>query len=232
MAQTQSIGNRTELIERSLRRLPFYDELDARERALLLGTSYLKDYARGEVLHDHRSECLGMVVLLEGRLRTVMQSPEGREVTIYQLDPGDVDVLSASCVINQITFDTMLVAEEDSRVLVVPAQTISEVHEENVHVENYILELTAQRFSDAMWTMQNILFLKADQRVATGLLDEYARTGDARLHLTQQELARSISSAREVVTRVLKRFEREGIVRVSRGLIELLDVKALYRLIG
>ena len=77
-----------------------------------------------------------------------------------------------------------------------------------------------------------MLFLTAEQRVANGLLDEYARTNDPHIHLTQEQIAKNISSAREVVSRSLKRMEQDGVIKMNRGCIQLLDYSALNALAG
>ncbi len=219
-------------IRKILSELPFYDKLSKDDIEMLENTTKIQTYEKNSILHDHHSECLGFVKLLSGHLRVTMQSEDGREITIYTMEPGDVDVLSASCVINQLTFDSMMIADKDSEVMVIPAMCLSVLQNENIYVKSYLYEISAQRFSDAMWTMQQILFMKADQRVASGLLDEYARTDDTRLRLTQEELAKNINSAREVVARMLKKMEREKLIKLGRGTIELLDPDGIEEILG
>jgi CRP/FNR family transcriptional regulator len=214
-----------------LERLPFWKNLTKEEQdEIFLNSGFVK-YHKGEILHNKNSACLGLVILDEGRVRVTMQSEAGREITLYFLEKGEVDVLSAACVINQLTFDTQMVADEESSVYIIPATLVSRLHTQNIHLHSYIYELTANRFSDVMWTMQQILFLKMDQRIANGLLDEYARTDNLKLFLTQEELARNISSAREVVARILKRLEQDGIIKLGRGYIEIADIDLLEKLI-
>ena len=217
--------------EKILKRLPFYDRLTETEKKQIEQDSVVRNYREGDILHDHHAECLGLVTVISGEARVTMQSDDGREITIYRLEEGDTDILSASCVINQITFDTMMVADEDTQVLVVPAAVMGRLKQQNIYVHSYVFELTAQRFSDAMWTMQQILFLRMDQRIASGLLDEYARTDDVHIHLTQEKLARQISSSREVVTRILRRMAKEKYLEVGRGCIKLLDPDRLEQLL-
>ncbi len=219
-------------IKKLLQELPFYEKLTEDQKRRMESRSMVRHYEKNSILHDHQAECLGMVVLLEGQLRVTMQSDDGREVTIYTMEPGDTDILSASCVINQITFDSMMFAAKDSDVLIIPAAILAGMKEENVWLQNYIYEIGLHRFSDAMWTIQQILFMKIDQRVASALLDEYARTDDTNIALTQEEIARTISSAREVVARTLKRMEKDGLLKVGRGNIELLDPDGLEDLLG
>ncbi|MCR5102001.1 MAG: Crp/Fnr family transcriptional regulator [Butyrivibrio sp.] len=214
-----------------LKNLPFYDKLTKDEQNEILVSSGFVHYKKGEILHNHHSECLGLIVLYDGRIRVTVQSDEGREITLYFLDKGDIDVLSAACVINQLTFDTEMIADTDSYVYIIPASLLSRLHTQNIYLHSFIYELTANRFSDVMWSMQQILFLKMDQRIANGLLDEYARTDSLKLTITQEELARNISSAREVVARILKRMEQDKLIKLGRGFIEITDIDRLESLI-
>ncbi len=214
-----------------LEELPFFGHLSGSEKAQVISTANTRIYHKGDILHSHTTECLGLIRLLKGSVRVIMQSNEGREVTIYTLQEGDVDVLAASCVLNQITFDTMMIADTESEVLIIPAPIIAALDHSNIHVHSYLMELSTLRFSDAMWTMQQILFLRMDQRVANYLLDEYSRTDDPEIRVTQDLLARSISSAREVTSRVLGRMEKDGLIRTSRGTVTLLDIDGLEDLL-
>lgn len=220
-----------EVLNQIMERLPFYQHLTEMEKNEIETQSLFQTYREEDILHDHHAGCLGMVTVISGRTRVTMQSDDGREITIYSMEPGDTDILTASCVIDQITFDSMMVADEETRVLVTPAALVSRIEKQNIYLHSYIYELTAKRFSDAMWAMQQILFLRMDQRTASGLLDEYARTDDVHIHLTQEKLARQISSSREVVTRILKRMEKDNLLKVNRGCIELLDVDGLEKLL-
>lgn len=118
-------------------------------------------------------------------------------------------------------------AAEDIEALIIDPRYFSQLSQENVTVEAYLYRQTAQRFSDCMWVMQQVLFASFDTRLATFLLDEVSRTGSPRLVVTHDEIARHLGSAREVVSRMLKYFEREGLVALSRGAVEVLDRKRL-----
>ena len=136
-------------------------------------------------------------------------------------------MLSASCVISQITFDTQMTVEEDCDLLVVNSGAFGRLSEQNIYVKCFMYEQMAERFSSVMWTMQQILFARMDQRLAGFLLQEYDRTGNMKIHMTQEQIALQINSAREVVARTLKRFIADGLVEVGRGVIILRDTEKL-----
>lgn len=159
-----------------------------------------------------------------------MMSDEGKDITLYRLHRGDMCMLSASCVLNAITFDVFIDAEEETECFVISGPAFAAVSERNPAVRIFALETAVSRFSDVMWVMQQILFMSMDRRLAIFLSDESARTGLDTITLTHGQIARYMGSAREVVSRMLKYFAGEGIVEVSRGGVTILDKKRLRQL--
>ena len=130
-----------------------------------------------------------MLFILSGEIRTYLLSEEGREVTLFRLYPGELCVLSASCVISQITFDTQMTAGMDTDVLIIPANVIAALKEKNLHVRCFLYELATKRFSDVMWAMQQIMFKGLDQRLAEFLFAEAERTGSDTIRMTHEQIA-------------------------------------------
>ena len=188
-----------------------------------IGKMIYESYKKGEMIHRTDTECKGLLVVLSGQMRIYILSEEGREVTLFRVQPNETCVLSASCLIDSIAFDVMIEATEDTEVLVVQTCAFFQVMGQNPKIELYLYKTATEHFSDVMWTMQQILFMGADKRVAHFLWDEMAKTGDMTIRLTHEEVARFIGSAREVVTKVLKYFVEEGAVVLSRGKIEIID---------
>lgn len=207
--------------------LPFWEKLTDAQQTLLTTRSGWVTYGRGETIHRGDEECVGLILVETGQFRVCMLSEDGREITLYRLYPGDVCVLSASCVLEAITFDVFVEAVEDTRMLNIPADSFRQVMEENIYAEAFSYKTATLRFSEVMWTMQQILFMGVDRRLAIFLLDEIARTGSDTLHLTHEQVARYMGTAREVVSRMLKYFASEGLVALSRGGIQVTDRKRL-----
>ena len=214
-------------MESMLRDLPFWDDLTKAEQETVAGSMQKKHYPAGSVIHSREQACLGLIFVVSGEARTFMLSEEGREITLYRLSPGDMDVLSASCVLSQITFETQLVADTDCTLYVLPAVTLSALKDENIHVRCFIFEKLGNRFSDVMHGMQRILFTRVDVRIAEYLRDTVRETGSATVHITHEQLAREINSSREVITRILKQFEKTGAIKAGRGRIEVLEASLL-----
>lgn len=208
---------------------PFWGEISQSDREYICQNSYSVTYTKGKNIHDG-TECSGVILVRSGSLRTYILSDEGKEITLYRLHKGDMCMLSASCVLQSITFDVFIDAEEDSNCYVISGPAFSDISNRNPNIKIFALETAVSRFSDVMWVMQQILFMSMDKRLAIFLLDEASRTGSDTIMLTHGQIARYIGSAREVVSRMLKYFVNDGIVEVSRKDIKLLDKKRLRQL--
>ncbi|SHH84278.1 CRP/FNR family transcriptional regulator, anaerobic regulatory protein [Sporobacter termitidis DSM 10068] len=204
--------------------------LTKEEQDGMLSDTVLTRYAKGACIHNGENDCKGMLLIKKGQLRTYMLSESGKEITLYRLGAGDVCVLSASCVLSAITFEVQIDAEEDSEVLFISPLYLQSLMERNIHVECFVYKTATDRFSDVMWAMQQILFMSMDKRLAVFLWDEIAKTADDTVHLTHEQVARDVGSAREVVSRMLKYFSSEGIVELSRGGIRIINKQKLRKL--
>lgn len=213
-----------------LMQLPFWDALTEQDRLLMEETAYMKHYEPGEIFYDAEHSTVGMLIVLAGEIRAYMLSEEGREVTLYRLQPGDRGVLSVSSAISQISMDTHLEARSPVDLLMIPASVFQNLVENNVHVRCFTYELMTHRFAVIMWVFQQILFAGFDQRLASFLIEESRRTGSKEITMTQEQIAEYINSAREVVARMLRRFASEGLIDNKRGVITLLDIPALKKI--
>ena len=205
---------------------PFWEKISDADREYICRNSHHVVYPKGKNIHDG-SECSGVIFVCSGSLRLYMMSEEGKEITLYRLHKGELCMLSASCVLDAITFEVFVDAEQDSQCLVVSGPAFAAVSQRNPDIRIFALETAVSRFSDVMWVMQQVLFMSMDKRLAIFLFDESARTGSDTITLTHGQIARYMGSAREVVSRMLKYFASEGIVEVSRGGVTILDKKRL-----
>ena len=167
--------------------------------------------------------------MLSGSVRTFMLSSEGREIRLYRVDVGDTDELSASCVLNSVTFETQMIADTDCTLLIVPAVCLSNFKESDLNVRCFLYEKLGERFSSVMHGMQAILFTRLDQRIARALL---ARERGGSVRVTHEQLSGEVNSTREAVSRVLKDMERQELIRLGRGQIVLTDPAGLRMLAG
>ena len=209
---------------------PFWNKMSEADRSTFLRSSQYVRFEKGANIHDG-NECTGVILIKRGVLRLYLLSDEGKEITLYRLFPGDMCILSASCVLESITFDVFVDSEENSECVVLGGCAYEDVARRMPEAKIFALESALSRFSDVMWVMQQILFMSMDKRLAIFLLDEVAKTGTDTVHLTHEQIAKYMGSAREVVSRMLKYFAGEGLLAASRSSgIQLLDKRRLREL--
>lgn len=218
-------------IEELLKNMSFWSRLQEEEQTILIQNAKILDYKAGDAVYSGGTQCLGMMLVLQGTLRTYLLSDEGKEITIYRLRQGDVCVLAASCILSAITFDVEMEAQTDASLLLLPAWVLSKLQDENVYVENYIYKEAAKRFSDVVEALQQMMFLSLTQRVASFLLDESAKQNTSSIIMTHEEIAKTIGSAREAVSRILKQLAKGGYISLNRGEIKIEEKAKLYQLL-
>lgn len=212
-------------------KLTFWEQLTPPQKELLTANTNAIHFTAGQSLHRGENECIGVLLVKTGSIRVYITSEEGREITLYRLEAGDICILSASCVLASIDFDVSVDAETDCDVLQISSIAFSRLSAENVYAELFSYKLTAERFSDVMWAMQQILFTSFDKRLAAFLLDECTKNKSDEIHMTHEQIAKYLGSAREVVSRMLKYFAKEGYVTLSRGAIAVTDKAKLREIL-
>ena len=209
---------------------PIWNKLNAEQQQRLQSVSEFKKVKKGTVLHDGSPECLGMLLVHSGQLRAYILSEEGREVTITRFFEMDICLFSASCVMPNMQFDVFIEAEKDSEIWVIPACLYQNLMDESLAVANYSHNLITNHFSEVMWLMEQIMWRSFDKRLAKFLLEESRLEGTDSLKITHEKIANHMGTAREVVTRMLRYFQSEGMVKLTRGTVDIVDARALERL--
>ena len=208
--------NSADLSELFKQTFPFWDKMNKNDKETFLRSSYSIDFKKGTNIHNG-NECTGVIIVKKGILRAYMLSDDGKEITLFRLFPTEMCILSASCVLDTITFDVFIDAEEDSECIVVGGCAYEDLSRRMPEAKIFALERAVASFSDVMWVMQQILFMSMDKRLAIFLLDESAKSGSDTVKLTHEQIAKYMGSAREVVSRMLKYFSSEGIISQSRS---------------
>ena len=211
--------------------LPFWPHLSAAQQELLKRSSQRVRYPAGALVRGVDRDCLGVLLIQSGMLRLSLLSEDGREATISRIPAGEVCVLSAACSLSAITFEVQVQAEQETQALVIPVQVMSSLMNENLYVENFVYRSAAKRFSSVIQAVEQMLFCTLEQRVAAYLAEEARRLQTDTLQVTQEQIARAIGSAREAVTRTLKKLSQAGLVELFRGGVRILDRKGLARLV-
>lgn len=214
-----------------LKLLPFWEHLKPEERETLQDSAILLQYQPGQQVHRVQDQCLGVLLVLSGVFRTYLLSPDGREMTLFRTRAGETYLLTASCVLEAISFETQVEAEEYTETLLIPSTVYSTVVEKNVNVKCESYKLLVDGFSEVVSSIERLVFLSLEQRLASFLLDEAAGSGEDTIHMTHEQIAVSIGSARVAVGRSLKVMAEQGLVTLFRGGIRLMDKGALYGLL-
>ena len=218
-------------ISQNLPKIPFWANLSSEEKALVSQRALTKSFNKAQIITSDRSACLGIILILKGGVRISLISDEGREVTLYRAHAGEFCVSTASCVIHQLTFEANVSAEEDTTVLVIPSSVTARLMERNIYVRSFVFEQETERYSQTIWAIKQMLFKKFDQRLATYFIDAYQSTGKPEIKKTQEEIARDVNSAREVVARMLQEFAAKGLVEIKRGKIVLKNIEGLKKIL-
>ncbi len=208
---------------------PFWNELEQSDKDFLCRNSTEVHFEKAQAVHDN-TECTGLYIVKSGRLRLYMLSEEGKEITLYRLSPGEICMLSASCVLQSITFDVYVEAEEPSDCYMISASAFGTISEKVPTVKIFALETAVNRFSDVMWIMQQIVFMSMDKRLAIFLCDEITDGQTDTIAMTHEQIARHMGTAREVITRLLKHFASDGILEVTRKEIRVIDKMRLRKI--
>ena len=211
---------------------PVWDAITPAQQELLRRSAILRTAKKGEVVHRGTMDCLGLLLICSGQMRVYFTSDDGREITMFRLFEHDVCLFSAACTMRSIQFDTTVEVEKDSQFWIVPPATFKQLMNESLPVSNYINEVISSYFTEAMWLIEQIMWKSFDKRLAGFLLEESSLEGEPVLKITHEKIANHMGSAREVVTRMLRYFQNEGLVKLHRGAIEILDEKRLRELQG
>lgn len=210
---------------------PIWDQLTILQKNRMLDSLINRQIKKGTMIHNGSMDCTGLLLVKHGQLRAYILSDEGREITLYRLFDRDMCLFSASCIMRSIQFDVAIEAEKDTGLWIIPAEIYKSIMEESAPTANYTNELMASRFSDVMWLMEQIMWKSFDKRLAAFLLEESTLEGDSTLKLTHEIIANHLGTAREVVTRMLRYFQSEGMVKLARGTVEITDEEKLRQII-
>jgi CRP/FNR family transcriptional regulator len=212
--------------------IPVWDQLKKNEQELLTSSSIRQTVREGAILHEGIGECEGLFCVLSGQLRAYVLSPEGKEITIYRLLEGDMCLFSASCMFSGAALDISVAVEKGGSLLTIPSAVYKKIMNESSVLSNFTNQLMAERFSDVMWLLEQILWKSLDRRLAAFLLEESRIDHSDSLTITHEKIADHLGTAREVITRMLKYLQSENLIQLSRGRIDIKDEAGLEKLAG
>lgn len=209
---------------------PVWNQLTNEQQATLQNSAVKRTASKGTLLHNGIADCVGLFIICSGQLRAFILSEEGKEITVYRLFERDICLFSASCMMQSVQFDVTIEAEKDSELWIIPPDVYKNLMNSSIAVANYTNQVMASRFSEVMWLVEQIMWKSIDKRLAAFLVEESTLDGSDMIKITHDKIAAHMGTAREVVTRMLRYFQSEGMVTLSRGTVQLKDQKRLQEL--
>jgi len=184
---------------------------------------------QGAVLFRDGDACGGYVMVMEGSVRVQKIDPEGREIVLYRVEPGQTCMLTTTCLLGSQAYPAEGVAESEVELAMLPADAFHVAMAASEAFRRFVFAAIGRRINDLMLLVEDVAFGRMDMRLARLLLKRSQKHG-AQLDCTHQKLAFELGTAREVVSRILKDFERRNLVELRRGEVEVLDAAALTEL--
>lgn len=209
------------------RALPFFKRLDGDDQDLISANASRSTYSSGEIILSKERECKGLIVVKSGRIRALYGLKDGKQITLFRLLQGDVCILTASCVLKNISFEIILEVEKDSEVVLIPPLAWTRLTEKSAAVKEFSMALISERLSEIIWVMDQMISRKMEQRIASFLLEQSALNNSVVLIVTHDIIARNLGTMREVISRSLKYMENDGLLKMSRGQIQLTNMMKL-----
>ena len=171
-----------------------------------------------------------IALLITGAVRVYKVGETGREITLYRFGLGESCILTANAILSRQTFSAIATVEQDAEAVMIPAAIFRDWMQRYEQWREFIFMLLAQRLSTVMALVDEVTFQRMDIRVAALLLER--SQPDEPIRITHQEIAAELGSSREVISRILENLARQGIIRVLRGSIEVLDAAQLANLLA
>jgi CRP/FNR family transcriptional regulator len=214
----------TELRSQLQQRYPMLASLPCEELDALLEKAIVVSPPEGTIIFDENQSCQGFPLVLSGAVRVIKASPNGRELQLYRVLPGESCILTSSCLLGHTRYQARGIAETNLHLLLLPAQAFHTLLARYDTFRDYVFSLFSERLTDLMQLVSAVAFQKLDQRLATLLVAK-----GASVHTTHQALADELGSAREIVSRLLKGFAEQGWVKLGREHIDITNAEALKK---
>ncbi|WP_455539195.1 Crp/Fnr family transcriptional regulator [Terrisporobacter sp.] len=207
--------------------LHFFKDLSEEEKTMIYNASYIEEYKVGELVYSKNNSCSGIVLVVKGQLRSFMSSLSGKEITLFKLFENDLCILSSACVYKNLSYDINLQAVENSSLIIIDGNFFKEISNKNLSVQKFMLEITQSKLSEVMWVLEQVVFFNLEYRLSDYLINQYYLNNSLQIYITHETIANDLGSSREVISRVLKRFEKDNLIHMGRGYINITDIEKL-----
>ncbi len=175
----------------------------------------------GHTIADEGSECSQLALVLDGKVRVYKLAAKGREITLYRINQGDSCILTASCVMSEIPFPAIAMAETELDAVIVPANFARAWITQHQSWGSFVFGLVSKRLSEVITVLESVTFQRMDVRIAAYLINKTANL--SALNITHHEIAADLGTSREVVSRTLKEFDKHGWISMKRGELLIKD---------
>ena len=207
--------------------LPFFKDLSEEEKIMIYNASHVEEYKLGELIYSKDKSCSGIVLVVKGQIRSFMSSSSGKEITLFKLFQNDLCILSSSCVYQNLSYDINPQVEENSSLIIIDGNFFKEVLNKNLSVHKFMLEITQSKLSEIMWVLEQVVFFSLEYRLSDYLINQYYLKNSLQIYITHEDIANDLGSSREVISRMLKRFEKDNLIQMSRGYIKIINIQKL-----
>ncbi|AGA68762.1 cAMP-binding protein [Desulfitobacterium dichloroeliminans LMG P-21439] len=222
---------RSAIIEELIETFCFAGDLSYKQLENLMDHSNYQEAPAGTIVAEKGSFCHGLALVLSGDLRVAMNSEDGREITMYHIGKGRICPLSAACVLGDFKGNTVTVtAEVDTRVIWVTRRFFEQSFTECEPFYRFVMSDLSNRLFEATLMVDGLAFISVRKRLAQLLLSN-SNDGRCPVYITHEGIARELGTAREVISRELKGFERVGILTLSRGRLDIKNSQELEKII-
>jgi CRP/FNR family transcriptional regulator, anaerobic regulatory protein len=212
---------------------PFLNKIKPDMLKKFIETIKIWKYPIGTMILEEGSSCTNMVFVLDGIIRVYKLSPEGKEITLYRLKNGETCVLSVSCIMGNLHYPAMAEVEEEVILGVISAEFYKELFLAEVACQQFIFNTISTRLQEVMLLIDEVVFKNMDERLAKLILQKLDKDDiEGKLDMTHEKIAIELGTAREVVSRLLKDFEKKNIVSLSRGKIIIKNKEFLKKIVG
>ncbi|MGB3511481.1 MAG: Crp/Fnr family transcriptional regulator [Microcoleaceae cyanobacterium] len=208
---------------------PFWENLDSEAKTNFINECQHISLSPGQFICLEGDVCNNLPLVISGSVRVYKIGESGREITLYHLEKGDSCIMTASCIISQKVFPAFAIAETEVEALIIPANSLKKWVTHNTIWQEYIFGLLSQRLANVIEIIEEVAFRRMDCRIASYLLNN-VNSKIKTLQITHEAIAQELGSSREVVSRILKTFEKQQLLSLSRGKIELHNWEKLEKI--
>ncbi len=188
----------------------------------LLSSAGFRSVPAGAHLYSEGDACSAIAFVISGDIRVYKTGQTGREITLYEIGPGETCILNASCILAGQSYPANAVTLSDVEMITIPSGIFRRLVGEDERMRSFVFSLLSERLADVMALVEEVAFGRMDMRLNEYLVE---KSDHGRLETTHQKIANDLGTSREVVSRLLKDFERQGKVKVSRNAVDIVDMR-------